>query len=68
MRAPIFFFLMLFTVGLVPADFASAANEIRVGSKAFTEGFLLGELGAQTIERANTGQVIRRFGLGNTGI
>ncbi|RYZ72777.1 MAG: amino acid ABC transporter permease, partial [Proteobacteria bacterium] len=68
MRASFFFFLMLFTVSLVPADFASAASEIRVGSKAFTEGFLLGELGAQTIERANTGQVIRRFGLGNTGI
>lgn len=47
---------------------ASPAFGITVGSKAFTEGYLLGELASQTLEAAGEGPVTRRFGLGNTGI
>ncbi len=46
----------------------AGAGEIRVGSKAFTEGFLLGEVAAQTIEGEIKRPVLRRFGLGNTGV
>lgn len=46
----------------------SYGAEIKVGSKAFTEGFLLGELAAQKIESVPGQTVSRKFGLGNTGI
>lgn len=45
-----------------------AQAQIRVGSKAFTEGYLVGELAAQKIELDQRRPVERRFGLGNTGI
>lgn len=41
---------------------------VRVGSKAFTESFILGEIVADVIERAGEARVERRFGLGDTGI
>ena len=44
------------------------AKEIRIGSKAFTEGYLLGELAAQTLEAHLGVKISRKFGLGNTGI
>ena len=44
---------------------AHAAN-VTVGSKAFTEGYLVGELIAQTID--GDAQVNRKFGLGQTGV
>lgn len=43
------------------------ADEIAVGSKAFTEGYVLAEILAQKIEQSNF-KVSRRFGLGGTGI
>jgi osmoprotectant transport system permease protein len=41
---------------------------VRVGSKAFTESYILGEIVADVIERAGEARVERRFGLGDTGI
>ena len=48
----------------------SAAQDgvIRVGSKSFTESYLLAEIAAQVIEQAGEARVERRLGLGGTGI
>ena len=53
--------------GLLPAG-AVAADAIVVGSKAFTEGYVLGEIAAQTIESASPVPVTRKLGMGSTGI
>jgi len=53
--------------GLLPAG-AVGADAIVVGSKAFTEGYVLGEIAAQTIESASTVPVKRKLGMGSTGI
>lgn len=45
----------------------SFAKPVAIGSKAFTEGFLLAELAAQSLEASNVA-VERRFGLGTTAI
>ncbi len=45
-----------------------AANGIVVGSKAFTEGYVLGEIAAQTVEAATNSPVARKLGMGSTGI
>ncbi len=47
---------------------AVAADGVVVGSKAFTEGYLLGELTAQVLEAQPNVQVTRKFGLGQTGV
>jgi len=47
---------------------AEARPIVRVGSKSFTESYLLGEIAAQVLERAGEVRVDRRFGLGGTGI
>jgi osmoprotectant transport system permease protein len=47
---------------------AVAADAIVIGSKAFTEGYVLGEIAAQTIESATTVPVKRKLGMGSTGI
>jgi osmoprotectant transport system permease protein len=54
-------------LSFVPAS-AAAADTIVVGSKAFTEGYVLGEIAAQTIESASTVPVTRKLGMGSTGI
>jgi osmoprotectant transport system permease protein len=54
-------------LGLGPAG-AVAADAIVVGSKVFTEGYVLGEIAAQTIESASTVPVTRKLGMGSTGI
>jgi len=54
-------------LSLVPAGVV-AADGIVVGSKAFTEGYVLGEIAAQTIESASTVPVTRKLGMGSTGI
>ncbi len=41
---------------------------IRVGSKSFTESYILGEIAAQVIEQAGEARAERRLGLGGTGI
>jgi osmoprotectant transport system permease protein len=46
-----------------------ASAEIVIGSKAFTEGYLLSELIAQTLEKGEPiFPITRRFGMGGTGI
>ncbi|MGE4132823.1 MAG: glycine betaine ABC transporter substrate-binding protein [Bdellovibrionales bacterium] len=47
--------------------FAQAA-QVNVGSKIFTESFLMGELLAQTLEQERDVTVIRHFGMGGTGL
>jgi osmoprotectant transport system permease protein len=47
---------------------ASAADKIVVGSKAFTEGYVLGEIAAQAVESAESAPVSRKLGMGSTGI
>src|SRR3984893_2253132 len=48
---------------------AHAAQNIVVGSKIFTEGYVLGELAAQTIEASSPPvPVTRKLGMGSTGI
>ena len=44
------------------------AASIIVGSKSFTEGYVLAEMIAQTAESAGEASVIRKFGMGGTGI
>jgi osmoprotectant transport system permease protein len=53
--------------GLPPAP-AFAADRVVVGSKAFTEGYVLGEIAAQTVESATKAAVARKLGMGSTGI
>ena len=53
----------------VPAAVAAEPLPVmRVGSKSFTESYLLGEIVAQVLERVGEVRVDRRFGLGGTGI
>ena len=58
-----------FILGALAATTAMAANSIVVGSKIFTEGYVLGEIAAQTIEASRPPvPVIRKLGMGSTGI
>jgi osmoprotectant transport system permease protein len=41
---------------------------VRVGSKSFTESYILGEIMARIIEQVGEARVERKFGLGGTGI
>src|SRR5580698_7300568 len=59
--------LLLAALSLQPAPLC-AADRIVVGSKAFTEGYVLGEIAAQTIESATGVPVTRKLGMGSTGI
>ena len=47
---------------------AETPPTVRVGSKSFTESYILGEIAAQVIERTGEARVERRLGLGGTGI
>jgi osmoprotectant transport system permease protein len=47
---------------------AFAANEIVVGSKTFTENYILAETAAQVLEHNSKTPVRRRLGMGSTGI
>jgi osmoprotectant transport system permease protein len=47
---------------------ASAAQAIVIGGKIFTESYVLGEMGAQSIEAASSVPVTRKLGMGSTGI
>jgi osmoprotectant transport system permease protein len=55
---------------LVTAVAASSADAdpVRVGSKSFTESYVVAEIAAQVLEAAGAGPVERRVGLGGTGI
>ncbi len=45
-----------------------AQNSVQVGSKRFTESYILGEIVAQTVSATGGAQAVHRRGLGNTGI
>jgi len=49
-----------------PASFA--ADSIVIGSKIFTESYVLGEIAAQAIESSSRVPVNRKLGMGSTGI
>src|SRR6266849_2852024 len=55
---------------LLHGSVAGAAENgvIRVGSKSFTESYILAEIVAQVIERVGEARAERRHGLGGTGI
>ncbi|HSL49801.1 MAG TPA: glycine betaine ABC transporter substrate-binding protein [Candidatus Deferrimicrobiaceae bacterium] len=55
---------------LATAAGAGAAPDgvIRVGSKSFTESYILAEVAAQVIEQVGEARVERRVGLGGTGL
>lgn len=55
-------------LALAAGDPAGAADVVRVGSKSFTESYLLAEIAAQVIETTGETRVDRRLGLGGTGI
>src|SRR5258706_1788901 len=57
------------TLLLLFAGAATAASEeIRIGSKRFTESYILGELLQQTAQAAGEAHAVHKRGLGNTGI
>ncbi len=47
---------------------ARAADSMVVGGKIFTEGYVLGEIAAQTMESSSKVPVVRKLGMGSTGI
>jgi len=51
-----------------PALARAESGTIRIGSKVFTESYVLAEIFSQVVERAGEARVERRFGLGKTGI
>lgn len=51
---------------LLPA--IAGAQTINVGSKRFTESYILGEILAQTMQKAGEARTAHKQGLGNTGI
>lgn len=68
MKARIANFLRLASLLCVFPD-AHSAQAIVVGSKIFTEGYVLGELAAQTVEGSSPPvPVTRKLGMGSTGI
>jgi osmoprotectant transport system permease protein len=58
--------LVLLALTCVAAD--TAQRELRIGSKRFTESYILAHLMAQTVARATGSQPEIRQGLGNTAI
>ena len=58
---------LLAAAGLAPG-YARSAEKIVVGSKAFTEGYVLGEIAAQAVEAVEAAPVTRKLGMGSTGI
>jgi osmoprotectant transport system permease protein len=54
-------------LAFAPLD-ALAAKAIVVGSKVFTEGYVLGEIAAQSIESVSKVPIERKLGMGSTGI
>jgi osmoprotectant transport system permease protein len=63
--------LALVLAGLLAGASAAAAapdGVIRVGSKSFTESYILAEIAAQVIEQVGEARVERRVGLGGTGV
>jgi len=53
---------------LLSAGASAADDVVRVGSKSFTESYILAEIAAQVIERTGEARVERKLGLGGTGL
>jgi osmoprotectant transport system permease protein len=51
-----------------PAPAAPRSATIRVGSKSFTESYILAEIAAQLVEEEGEARAERRVGLGGTGV
>ena len=60
--APVIFILLFALQGY------GAGEELRVGSKRFTESYILGEIIVQAANETGETQAVHRQGLGNTGI
>jgi osmoprotectant transport system permease protein len=60
--------LGLLVLVLMATPGAAADAVVRVGSKSFTESYVLAEIAAQVIEASGEARVERRLGLGGTGI
>jgi osmoprotectant transport system permease protein len=58
--------VLVLALGAVPA--AGSAEVVRVGSKSFTESYVLAAITAQVIEATGETGAEQRFGLGGTGI
>ena len=58
----------LVALALVTAAPAHADSVVRIGSKSFTESYVVAEIAAQVIEATGQARVERRVGLGGTGI
>jgi osmoprotectant transport system permease protein len=54
--------------GVMAGGNGSRGEAIVVGSKAFTEGYVMGEIAAQVIESNSSVKVDRKLGMGSTGI
>ena len=59
--------LVALLLGTLPVAIASAQAPLQVGSKRFTESYILGEIITQTVQGAGTAAIHQR-GLGNTAI
>ncbi|HMH50371.1 MAG TPA: glycine betaine ABC transporter substrate-binding protein, partial [Candidatus Acidoferrum sp.] len=55
-------------VGVIVACACAEAQPARVGSKSFTESYLIAEIIARLVEQAGEAKADRRFGLGGTGM
>jgi len=55
-------------LGVLPCGYGVAADRVVIGSKIFTESYVLAEIAAETIEASSPVPVRRRVGMGNTGI
>jgi osmoprotectant transport system permease protein len=53
---------------LLPCMSQAADTQINVGSKRFTESYILGEILTETLRRAGEARVVHQQGLGNTAI
>ena len=66
---PLLFALILCTLVLRPVWSSEPAKpSLVIGSKRFTEAYILGELISQQLKRAGHDRIILKSGLGNTGI
>lgn len=69
LRLPLPLLLMAVVAQLALSASASAAEPLRIGSKRFTESYVLAEILAQTARAGDPGAVVEvRQGLGNTAI
>jgi osmoprotectant transport system permease protein len=62
------FFFIAILLFLRPQANADTKTTVTVGSKAFTESYILAEILARKLESVPNVTVIRKFGLGGTGI